>query len=217
MNKYFKMATTLCLVVMALTTATAQPDYESAMGSALQSLAEARTTADFIAAANQFDQIGEAAPDQWLPPYYAAYCQLVGGLHESSVADKDGLFDQALAQIERAAARTGDNSEVYALNAYIQFMRMTVDPQTRLYLMADAGAMLEKASQLDPSNPRPDFINGQNVFYTPVEYGGGASAAKPLLLQAKKKFAAFKPDGTFAPNWGADRCDALLAEIGDAK
>lgn len=213
MIKYIKVAGIFLFIAAGAPAATAQSDYESAMGNALQSLSEASSSADFSVLAERFEKISDTAPNHWLPPYYAAYCQLVSGVRQPAAADQDRAYDKALNFAEAAASRSADNGEIHALKGYIQYMRLSVDPQSRLYLISEAEMLLEKAGQLDPGNPRPDFIKGQNLYYTPAAFGGGAKAAKALLERAKRKFEMFEPEGKFAPDWGEDQCDYLLEEV----
>ncbi|MBK1442056.1 hypothetical protein JHJ32_18815 [Parapedobacter sp. ISTM3] len=212
MNTIIKTSAIMLLTCVLHWTARAQDNYESAMAAALQTLAEALQPADFTALGNRFEQIGNTATDQWTPLYYAAYCQLVAGISQQNADEKDRFFEKALNLVESAEKRQADNSEIYALKGYTQFMQMSVDPQNRLDLISEAEAALGKAMQLDPSNPRPYFIKGQNTFYTPEFFGGGAKAAKPLLEQAKEKFDTFKRTEKFAPNWGKEQCAYLLQQ-----
>lgn len=188
----------------------AQPGYESAMGEALTSFGQAQQADDFIAAANRFEQIGATATKHWEPLYYAAYSQLVAGIMQENPSEKDMFFDKAFGLIESSKGRSADNSEVYALRGYIQYMQMSVDPQNRLDLMGAAEASIQRAIELDPQNPRPYFIKGQTTFYMPEFYGGGPKAAKPLLEKAMEKFDTFESSGVFAPNWGKQRAEMLL-------
>ena len=64
----------------------------------------------------------------------------------------------------------------------------------------------------DLSNPRPYFLTGQTLKYTPEQFGGGCSTATPLLQAALDKFSAFKPVTILAPNWGMQRVMQLLLE-----
>jgi hypothetical protein len=45
-------------------------------------------------------------------------------------------------------------------------------------------------------------VQANNLYYTPKMFGGGADVAKPVYEDAKARFAAFKPSGPLAPNWG---------------
>jgi hypothetical protein len=94
----------------------------------------------------------------------------------------------------------------------IATLRMLVNPQQR---WQQYGAViqteLEKAKSQDPSNPRPYYIQGNNLRNTPEQFGGGCSTAKPLLDQALQKYETFKPASAIAPNWGKERTQQLLA------
>lgn len=217
MNTYFKTLTALLLALIVYSTAYAQNSYETAMGTALQSLSQAKQPNDFTVLANRFEQIGNTATDQWTPLYYAAYCQLIAGISQQQPANKDSYFDKALQLVANADARTSENSEIHTLKGYALFMKMSVDPQNRLELIGQAEAALDHATKLDPTNPRPYFIKGQNIFYTPEFFGGGAKAARPLLEQAKTQFDTFEPAGTFAPDWGKEQCAYLLQQVGKAQ
>jgi hypothetical protein len=91
-------------------------------------------------------------------------------------------------------------------------MKMSIDPQARLSLMAESSASLGKAKALNPDNPRIYLINGQNIFYTPEAFGGGKAKAKPILENAVAKFAIFKAATDLDPIWGAERAKTLLAQ-----
>jgi hypothetical protein len=71
---------------------------------------------------------------------------------------------------------------------------------------------METAMQQDATNPRPYLLKGQNLKYTPEQFGGGCKTAKPLLQTAADKFASFKPASDISPNWGMDRVNALLKD-----
>jgi hypothetical protein len=63
---------------------------------------------------------------------------------------------------------------------------------------------LEKAIELNENNPRPYYLLGSNLFYTPEAYGGGLAAACPMLKTAKEKFENFAPADSISPDWGED-------------
>jgi hypothetical protein len=43
-------------------------------------------------------------------------------------------------------------------------------------------------------------------------FGGGADVAKPVYEEAKARFAAFKPSGPLAPNWGERQLQGRLKQ-----
>lgn len=178
----------------------------------LDMLKTAGSPADFLKTSNYFERIAQVENKEWLPPYYAAYANLIAGLTSKDKTSQDQYYDKALLQIDQANTLSAENSEIYALKGYIQYMKMSIDPQARLPFMAASKAALAKAKALNPENPRIYLINGQNTFYTPEAFGGGKAKAKPILENAVAKFAIFKPASAIAPLWGSERAKTLLSQ-----
>lgn len=186
--------------------------FQTGVKKGLEMLTTAQSSTDFLKMSNYFERIAQAETKEWLPPYYAAYGNLLAGLMISEKAMQDQYFDKALIEIEQAKVLSAENSEIYALKGYIQYMKMSIDPQARLSFMGASATSLGKAKALNPDNPRIYLINGQNTFYTPEAFGGGKAKAKPILENAVAKFAIFKPASEIAPMWGSERAKALLAQ-----
>ena len=90
---------------------------------------------------------------------------------------------------------------------------MMVDPQNRWQQYGQASSKnIEKAKQLDPTNPRPVYLEGQAKFYTPKEFGGGKDLAKPLFEKALSMFDTFKPESELHPLWGKTTTQYFLAQ-----
>ena len=205
----------ILLLVIISFSSYAQTDnqkFRTGVKKGLEMISTARSSEDFLKMSNYFERIAQAETKEWLPPYYAAYGNLFAGLSISDKTLQDQYFDKAMVQIEQADARNAENSEVNALKGYIQFMKMSIDPQARLSLMGAAATSLGKAKALNPENPRIYLITGQNTFYTPEAFGGGKAKAKPILENAVAKFAIFKPASDIAPMWGAERAKFLLTQ-----
>lgn len=211
MKNVFK-SLTLMLVMISFSSfaQTTHDKFQTGVKKGLEMLKAAQSSDDFLKTSNYFERIAQAETKEWLPPYYAAYSNLTAGLMNKDKALQDQYFDKALLQIEQSNILSADNSEIYALKGYIQFMKMSVDPQSRLSFMGASAASLGKAKTLNPENPRIYLINGQNTFYTPEAYGGGKTKAKPILENAVSKFAIFKPGTEIDPMWGSERAKALL-------
>jgi hypothetical protein len=167
---------------------------------------------DFLKSANYFERVAQVENKEWLAPYYAAYSNLIAGIMSSDNASKDQYWDKALTEVDQAEALSKDNSEIYALRGYVQYMKLSVDPRSRLSYMSESAQSLAKAKTLNPENPRVYLILGQNTFYTPEQFGGGKDKAKPILEAAAAKFAIFKPANNMEPNWGVERASELLAQ-----
>ena len=188
------------------------PKYQEAMLKGLSSLANAKTSDEYLTTANSFERIAQIERKDWLPLYYSAYSNLTAGLFSKDNSFKDQYWDKALKQAQKADSLSANNSEIFTLKGYIQFMKATVDPQSRMSFFGTSAASLEKAKALNPDNPRPYLVQGQDTFYTPSAFGGGKKAAKPLLEIAVEKFAKFKAETALSPNWGGKQAKKLLGE-----
>lgn len=215
MRLFILSITTLLLSSLALV---AQPDYQAAMQANLAKMDGAEKMADLQAAANTFERIGKAEADEWLPEYYAtlSYINLgwwglkTGGGAEAMAT----MLDKAQAMLNAANAKLdGSNSELHTLQGYIYQARVQENPMANgPKYTTKAMAEFNKASSLDPTNPRPHYLTGQHVFYMPEAFGGGKAKAKPHLEKAKELFAAQDSEDALAPRWGAEYNAQMLAQ-----
>lgn len=172
-----------------------------------------RNPAYLLKLANTFERIALAEKNQWLPYYYAAFCQVNYGFMEQDKSKTDALADKATQLINTADSLMPNNSEISCIRSMIASCHMLVDPMQRWQEYgAESTGQMEKAMQQDPSNPRPYLLKGQTLKYTPEQFGGGCSTAKPELQTALEKYDSFKPASEISPGWGKDRVLMLLGE-----
>jgi hypothetical protein len=76
-----------------------------------------------------------------------------------------------------------------------------------------ANNYFKKAKEFDPTNPRPDYLVGQSLLYTPVQFGGGKEVARPILEESMKKYESFKPENSISPDWGKKMLKNILDSI----
>jgi hypothetical protein len=69
---------------------------------------------------------------------------------------------------------------------------------------------METAKQLDADNPRIYFWEGQNLFGTPTQFGGGKDKAKPLFEKSLALYKTAKPVSSIYPAWGEKSAQAML-------
>lgn len=123
-----------------------------------------------------------------------------GGTAEKTdpVADK---AEELLTKAESLAKV--EHSEIYVVKKMIATLKMMADPMNRWQQYGPAAAQaLEKAKQLNPSNPRVYYLEGQDKFYTPEEFGGSKTEAKALFEESIRKYETFTPESAIHPNWG---------------
>ena len=73
----------------------------------------------------------------------------------------------------------------------------------------------KKAMELDTLNPRPEYLQGVGLYYTPEQFGGGPVTAKPLLDKSLDKYNQFVPDNDLMPIWGRRLVEQLLEQINE--
>jgi len=90
---------------------------------------------------------------------------------------------------------------------------MMVNPMVRYMEYApEAASAIDDAMRQDPTNPRPEYLKGQGLKYTPEQYGGGCVTAKPVLQSSLDKYNNFKPASEIHPTWGKQRVELLISE-----
>jgi len=172
-----------------------------------------KNPAYLLTVANNFERIATAEKTQWLPYYYAAFLQVNYGFTEQDKTKVDGIADKATELINKADSLAPNNSEISCIKSMIASCHMMVNPMQRWqqYGPASSGNM-QAAMEQDPNNPRPYFLKGQGLKYTPEQFGGGCKTASVELQTAMDKYATFKPAGELYPDWGKQRTQQLLDE-----
>ena len=212
MKKFLFIA---ALIVFAQSTMAQENEkYIAAMQKNLIALqAASKEPASLLALANNFERIADAEKTQWLPYYYAAFCQVTYGFRETDKSKTDMIADKATDFINKANALSPKNSEISCIKSMIASCHMMVDPMTRyMQYSAESSEELEAAKQQDPTNPRPDFLIGQGLKYTPEQFGGGCGTAKPLITESLTKFENFKLASPLHPNWGKEMATQIMNE-----
>ena len=188
--------------------------YITAMEKNISLTDSAKSLADFQNVTNSFERIASAEKSKWLPYYYASYCCAISSLLDTTISKKDTYLDRADEYINIADSLKQDNSEIYTLKGLISQMRLMVNPMERWQKYGPlANNYFKKAKELDPTNPRPDYLIGQSLLYTPVQFGGGTEVARPILEESMKKYESFKLENSISPDWGKIMLKNILDSI----
>ena len=188
--------------------------YVNAMKTNIDRLDSGLSTGLMPELANNFERIAEAEKTQWLPYYYASYCTVMNSFLQEDKSKSDGIANKAEHLIAKAEQLAGkENSETLVIRSMIASAHMMVDPQNRWQEYGPASANnISKAKSLDPSNPRPVYLEGQAKFYTPESFGGGKAPAKELFIRAIQMFETFKPETSLHPGWGKASTQYFLSQ-----
>jgi len=202
----------LCLIIIC--NGIADDKYEKEMKKNISKISECKTTDDYIKLANRFERVALAEKEKWLPFYYSSFMYVLTCYADSSNEQKDMHLDKSVSLIEIADSLEPDNSEIYTLKGMISQARMQVNPMNRWQKYGiEADNNFKIATKIDSLNPRPDYLIGIGLYYTPKQFGGGSEAAKPLLEKSMNKFEQFKPANDIMPDWGREHVEELLNEI----
>jgi hypothetical protein len=200
-----------CYLMVA--TATAQSEkFTAAMQKNLAEMDAAFANPEnLLKLANNFERIANAEKNQWLPYYYAAFCQVNYGFMEKDKEKIDAIADRATTLINTADSLAPNNSEISCIKSMIASCHMMVNPMQRWQEYgAQSSENMEAAMKQDPTNPRPYYLKGQGLMYTPEQFGGGCKTAKPELQTALDKYATFKPASSISPDWGKSYAQKLF-------
>lgn len=211
MKKLFLIAAVCFLVISA----NAQSEkYIASMKSNIAAIDTSfKNPADLLGLANKFERIATAEKNQWLAYYYAALCQVNYTYMEQDKSKIDAIADKATELIDKADVLQPNNSEISCIKSMIASAHMMVNPMQRyMEYGPESQSHLDAAMQQDPSNPRPEYLKGQGLKYTPEQFGGGCATAKPVLQSSLDKYNKFKASSELHPNWGKARVELLLSE-----
>ena len=213
----------VCLSSMIITAAFSQSEkYVNAMQAKVSMLDSANTPDVFKELANTFERIGNAEKSQWLPFYYAAYCNVMAGTfsmpQDGSFGDNsaitDPYADKAEGLLNKAIEIAKGNTEIYCIQKMIHSLRMMGNAMSRYMTEGPlAEAALTKAKEANAGNPRIYILEAQDKFYTPEQFGGSKAEAKILFEKAQTLFETYKPESSIHPNWGLPTTRYFLSQI----
>ena len=190
--------------------------YEKAMKKNLSKIDSAQDIGSLLDVANGFERIAFAEREKWLPYYYASFMFVLSSFSDTTAGKKDGYLDKADIFINIADSLEEDESEIYVLKGMIAQARLQVDPMNRWMKYGPiANNNFLKAMKLDTLNPRPEYLQGVSLYYTPEQFGGGSAPAKRLLEKSLEKFNLFEPDNDLMPNWGREMVEQMLEQINE--
>ncbi|MEZ4986055.1 MAG: hypothetical protein R2795_13635 [Saprospiraceae bacterium] len=133
-----------------------------------------------------FEEKSKAFPSDYIWKYHHVFSIIQTALNCENIAQVDPYCDQAEALLAELPEDT-PKDEVLCLNALLQVTRIRVSFQKRglKYYMASE-TMLNQAFNINPNNPRIQFLKGQNQKNLPKEMGGGATSAQPYFEKCKE-------------------------------
>lgn len=193
----FLLAVTMGLIGVA-------QDFESQMEQQ-NKIEQKSETLNLLEQASEYEKLARQFPERFEAKYYEALSLVFYAFEEKRIDEKEKQLRKAAKVIDAAMSQNKVEAELYILQALCFQAMIQVDPIKRgCDYSQKAEKSLARAFALDANNPRYYFLKGQNVFYTPEQYGGGKVKAKPLFEKAAKLFKSENRENTLDPVWGAE-------------
>jgi hypothetical protein len=188
--------------------------YLETMQKNIQSVYTAQTIPDLQSTVNTFERIAAAEKKtKWEPFYYASFGYIMMSTREADNAKKDAYLDLADGAIKEAKAIVANESEIVALEGFIQMMRINVDPASRGQQYSGlAMQSFGTALGINPENPRALALMAQMQFGTAQFFKSSTAEACGMAAKAKEKFTTYKSTNPLAPQWGRDMNEGLLGQ-----
>lgn len=217
------MKTIFFMLVVAggITTSTFAQDnqYAVQLQQAVAKVEKAQSPGDYQKLSGEFMKLAGSKPNDWLPWYYAAFCNTkIGFLYQQDGERIEPFSNEGEKQVKRAlsvldtAKQKAELTEVYTLMGMMYQTKVFVNPMTYgRQFGPQAAYYLQQARRLDPNNPRVLYFSGWMKYHTPKTWGGDKQVAKELL---QKGIAGVEKEKVTAnyPHWGRKECEALLKE-----
>lgn len=187
--------------------------YAGAMAKNIQTVYTSNAISELQAAVNAFERIGSTEKTKWEPYYYAAFGYIMMANQEQDGGKKDAYLDQAAAAVKKADVIQPNDSEIISLEGFVHMIRVTVDPASRGQQYSGlAMQTFGKAISLNRENPRALALMAQMQFGTAQFLGSSTTEACATNDAALQKFAIFKSDNSFAPQWGKGMAENTKAK-----
>lgn len=213
------MKNTLILFLISLITLpgiSQDRKYQKSMLKSIEEMNKTTDRADHMTCVATFEELAGTHPDQYFPLYYAARTLINLSFEDSDQTRGDGQLDRANELIDKAMILDPEESELHVLKALLLLARITLDPMTRGPMYFEGvNASLAKAKSLNPENPRAYYLDGLITLNLPEFIGGGPLAAKPIFLEAAKKFESYQNSDPIWPSWGEEDNSAELEKLKD--
>lgn len=164
-------------------------------------------------AANMFERIANAEPDNWLPPYYVAQINVIYSFGEKDKSKLSEQLGKAQNFINDATAIFQDNPDLMVLQAQLYTAWIVFDGQQYGMMYSEkASGLYDKALTIEPENPRIIFAKAE------WDIGGAKYFGQPVEIPCKNVEYAIElsqtfPDkGEFYPSFNLKRAKKVLAE-----
>lgn len=199
-------------LLIVLTVLANDDKYNEAMQKNIMAVYAAQDIAQLQVAVNTFERIGGSEKTRWEPFYYASFGYIMMATREKEALKKDSYLDLADGILKKSKAIVKDESEIIALEGFIQMLRIGVDPAARgAQYSAMCMQSLGTAIGLNPENPRALALMAQMQYGTAQFFKSSTAEACATAAKASEKFASYKSPNLLAPVWGKEMNQGIVS------
>ncbi|HCX20527.1 MAG: hypothetical protein CMB80_30680 [Flammeovirgaceae bacterium] len=201
---------TFILTLLVASATIAQSKFESAILKGKQLIENPDTVTGLQNAANYFQRVAQKETSEWLPLYYQAQVLTFIASRDVDLESKEATLNTALKLIE-SGKKIEKNSELLALEGFVQMLRLTVDPATRGQTLSPVIlGLYQQALAMDSENPRALLFMGQMQYGMAQFFGTGIEESCANVKKAYDIFEKQPDEPTIYPSWGMGSARAAL-------
>jgi len=164
-------------------------------------------------AANLFERIAQAEPDNWLPSFYVAQINVLYSFSEKDETKLTAQLQKAQDFINDAKALSKDNAELLVLQAQLYTAWVVFDgAKYGMTYSPKIAQLYEEAYKIEPENPRVASGKVEWALGTARFFGQDTAPFCEDLKKAVALFDTYEPKGPFHPNGGAQYARGSLAQ-----
>ncbi|MEZ4858217.1 MAG: hypothetical protein R2781_05345 [Flavobacteriaceae bacterium] len=164
-------------------------------------------------AANLFERIAQAEPDNWLPPFYVAQINVLYSFSEKNEEKLTAQLKKAQDFLNDAKAISKDNAEILVVQAQLYTAWVVFDGAKHGMTMSPKiNQLYQEAYIIEPENPRAAFGKVEWELGTARWFGQDTKPFCEDLKKAVALFDTYEPKGQFYPNGGGEYAQQSLAQ-----
>ena len=164
-------------------------------------------------AANLFERIAQAEPDNWLPPFYVAQINVLYSFSEKDAEKLTAQLNKAQDFLNDAKALSKENTEILVVQAQLYTAWVVFDgAKYGMTMSPKINQLYQEAFALEPENPRAAFGKVEWELGTARWFGQDTQPFCDDLKKAVALFDTYEPKGPFYPNGGGDYAKQSLAQ-----
>lgn len=164
-------------------------------------------------AANMFERIAKAEPDNWVPSYYVAQINIINSFSEKDKTKLTEQLKKAQNFINDATAISKENPDLMVLQAQLYTAWIVFDGmQYGMEYSPKASQLYDKALALSPNNPRMIMAKAEWDIGSAKYFGQSVTAYCEEIKRAIELSKNYKVEGAFYPTFSENRAEQVLAE-----